>query len=369
VATRWSGTWAGGRKYEASGRTVFVIERMRLGRRFTHRLEVEGIREALAELALFDRDPEGYTSRRDAATREAATAVRLGSEPVGRFLAHLRAGGRTERYRRNVRSYLAQWTRALGDRDLRTLTLQDLRRTLASWETARKSRIIALKSFFSYLREEEGLISPAQDATLALKVPPARPAKRLTERAYDLRLVERFYRALESQAVRDLVCVLAKTGMHSTEVDRIARGDGELRALRDQVEIAGLARLIHKNGEEQIQALDAQVLEALRRLAERGQAPVDSYVRKEMRRAARALREEPLQVGRLRHSFVTWATTVGVEVRPTAAGVPLETVAAIVGHKSPRTTRPFYKGNAVPPMVRLPIGLGHPDDPVAPGLG
>lgn len=360
---KWTGKWVGGRSYQANGQTIYVIEKMRHGRRYTIPLEAGNERQALAELALFDRDPEAYLTRQEAGERAAAAAVFIDDERVGRFLAWLRANGRTERYRRNVRSYLAQWARALAGRDLRTVSLQELRRTLAGWEKARKLRIIVLKSFASYLREEEGAISVAEDATLALKVPPSRPSKRLHERAYDMKLVERFYRALESQPVRDLVCVLAKTGMHSTEVDRIARGEGEARALRDQGEIAGVARLVHKNGDEHLQALDAQALAALRRLVARGQAPVDSFVRKEMGKAARALHEKPLQVGRLRHSFVTWATTVGEEVRPTTAGVPLETVAAIVGHKTSRTTRLFYKGYALPPMVRLPLSLRHADDP------
>jgi integrase len=367
VATRWSGTWAGGRKYVSNGRTVFVIERMRLGRRYTQRLDAGSEPEALAELALFERDPDGYVTRREELERRAANAVLLGAESAARFLGWLEANGRTERYRRNVKSYLAHWARVLGNRDLRTLTLQDLRRALASWDTARKARIIALKSFFSYLRNEEGALSPAEDATLSLKVPPARPSKALAARAYDVALVERFYGAIASQAVRDLVCVLAKTGMHATEVDRVARGEGELRALRGHGEIAGLARLVHRNGEEHLQALDAQALAALRRLVARGQAPVDSFVRKEMLEAARSIRERPLKIGRLRHSFIAWATTVGEEVRPTSGGVPLETVATIVGHRSPRTTRMFHRGWTVPPMVRLPIRLEHPEDPAAIG--
>jgi hypothetical protein len=69
--------------------------------------------------------------------------------------------------------------------------------------TAYKARVIALKTFCSYVREVEAIITPAQDATLALKVPPPRPGKKLKERAYDLKLVERFYRATDNQAARD----------------------------------------------------------------------------------------------------------------------------------------------------------------------
>jgi hypothetical protein len=161
--------------------------------------------------------------------------------------------------------------------------------------------------------------------------------------------------------------VLAKTGLHTTEVDRIARGEGagEVRAVDGLGEIAGTARLVHKNGDQHIQSLDAQALAALLRLVERGQVPVESFVRKEVRKAARALKVDPISFGRLRHCFITWGQEVGVEVRSQSGGVPLATIAAVVGHKDTRTTKRFYTGVAVPPMVKLPLALQHPDDPVA----
>jgi hypothetical protein len=58
VAVERSGSWAGGRTSVANGVTVFVIEKTRHGARYTTRLDVSGEREALAELALFERDPE-----------------------------------------------------------------------------------------------------------------------------------------------------------------------------------------------------------------------------------------------------------------------------------------------------------------------
>jgi hypothetical protein len=55
---------------------------------------------------------------------------------------------------------------------LREVTLQELQRELAKAPTAKKHRIIALKSFFSFLREVEAVRPSSQDATLGLKVPP-----------------------------------------------------------------------------------------------------------------------------------------------------------------------------------------------------
>ena len=82
-----AGFWAGGRVYELDGRTVYVIEKMRHGRRYTTPLEVANEREALAELALFDRDPEVYVTPAEDAGRLSAEAVRVDAEAVGRFLA------------------------------------------------------------------------------------------------------------------------------------------------------------------------------------------------------------------------------------------------------------------------------------------
>ncbi len=67
--------------------------------------------------------------------------------------------------------------------------------------------------------------------------------------------------------------------------------------------------------------------------------------------------------GELRHSFVTWAHEGGQEIRPKAGGVPLHTVAAVVGHTTALTTKRFYKGVKVPVMIRIPIRLVHSEDP------
>ncbi len=363
MATKWNGTWGGGRTYEVDGRTVFVIEKMRHGRRYTTPLDAGNVREALAELALFDRDPEGYRTRRSQAAQRAAEEVHLSPEHAKGFLDHLAREGRTESYRRGCKTYLAAWAEALEGRDLRTVTLQDLRKLLNQWPKARKARIIVLKSFCTYLREQAAVLTPAQDPTLALPVPPPRPGKAMGERDYDLRLVERFYAATEHQAVRDALCVAAKTGLHFTELERVTSGQGTVRVLEGHGQIAGVLEVPHKSGRPHLQSVDAQALAALQRLTARGGAPVKSFVRMELKKAAAVLGVAPLKMGRFRHSFITWAEEVGVEVKPTAGGVPLATVAAVVGHKSSRTTQQFYSGKKVPVMIALPLRLRHPEDP------
>jgi integrase len=87
-------------------------------------------------------------------------------------------------------------------------------------------------------------------------------------------------------------------------------------------------------------------------------------VRKVLRHAAKRLGREPLKLGQMRHSFVSWALMNGVEVRPAEGGVPLTTVAAIVGHTSTSTTARFYDVSTVKPLIRLPLRLEHPEDPI-----
>lgn len=36
-----------------------------------------------------------------------------------------------------------------------------------------------------------------------------------------------------------------------------------------------------------------------------------------------------------------------------------------MGHLTPRTTKVFYEGNEIPPMIALPLRLHHPSDPVS----
>src|SRR2546422_3826882 len=98
---------------------------MRHGRVYTIPLEAGSERQALADLALFDRDPEGFANRSVATAQAEAERVHLDEESAVRFLSHLKAEGRTEKYRRNVRTYLAAWAKSLAGRDLRRVTLQD----------------------------------------------------------------------------------------------------------------------------------------------------------------------------------------------------------------------------------------------------
>ncbi|HYI01801.1 hypothetical protein [Hyalangium sp.] len=49
-------------------------------------------------------------------------------------------------------------------------------------------------------------------------------------------------------------------------------------------------------------------------------------------------------------------------MRPKSGGLPLAAVAAVVGHHSANTTKRFYENVKVPPMIKSPIKLEHPED-------
>jgi hypothetical protein len=235
------------------------------GRNYAITLDAKSEMEAEAELALFLRDPTRYQTRAEVARARDDAAVYLDPETVGRFLEYLKREGRTERYVGNVGFYLAAWAEALAGRDLRTVNQQELIQELAQHKTARKNRIIALKSFTAWLRQVEGVLPGAEDASLALKVPPARPEKAVREKGYSIAQIERLYRAISGwesakfgwkgtgrvtdvRPVRDVLCLHAKTGMHATEIERLARGEGTVTVLKEQGPIAATIRFVHKSG-------------------------------------------------------------------------------------------------------------------------
>ncbi|WP_201756499.1 site-specific integrase [Corallococcus silvisoli] len=331
-------------------------------------LDAASEREALAELALWERNPDGYRTRRQSAADDAP--VRIDEEALSGLMAHLTEKGRSKDYRRDVRNYLAAWAEALGGRDLRKVQLRELRKYLADWKTARKGRIIALKTLTAWLREDDQL-KPSEDPTLELKVPPSIAEKGRRKKGYPMAVVESFYSAIKSQSVRDVLCLRAKTGMHDSEIARIASGDGELRDVNDPCGIRGTACFRHKNGRVHVVSLDAQAFIAAQRLQARKKSPSRSTVHECLGATAARLTKRspegsvaPIHPGELRHCFATWSSECGRVVKPTSGGVALEMVAAVMGHLSTRTTKLFYEGVQVPPMIVFPLRLVHPEDPV-----
>lgn len=380
MGRRWLRSWEGGRVAAGHhGTEIYVLRRRVRGVAYDLTLPAATPRAAILALAEFEADPEGFKGR---LTAPPPAAVVLSPELIARYLAWLKKLGRSRGYRVNARHYLGKWAGALGSRDLASVRLSDLKAMLAKWGTAERHRIIVLKSFCAWLREEAVLLSAEQDPTRDLRVPQARPEKLLKPKGVALEHVEKVYACIAFQDVRDVLCLRAKTGLHETEVARLAAGECELRPVENS-EIAGVVRLVHKSGRIHVQSLDGQAYAAalrirehgLKRLAEMKEKPtgrrahaLDNWRQiREIRKAAELAGVPAFPPGELRHSFTTWARTVGREVRATGFGVPLALVAEVIGHQSSRTTSRFYDGTEIPPMIALPLKLVHPDDPQSTG--
>ncbi|NTX41470.1 site-specific integrase [Myxococcus sp. CA033] len=360
---------------------MWVIERRVLGGRRVLTLGVASEREALAELALFERDPGTYRTRKQAtqdatelAEKAAADAVMLTPELHREFIEDARKEGLSKDYVEHVLgNYLAHWGVALAGRDLRGVTLLELKKLLKGWKSAEHHRIVALKSFTSWLREE-GKLHRSNDPTLDLAVPQAKPEKSVRTKGYSMAEVEAVYAEISSQLLRDTLCLRAKASMHDTEIARVARGEALLKEVNDPCGIKGTVTFHHKRGDDHVVSLDAQAFAAALRLQARKKPLTRAPALLMLKRAAKRLREKcetpeetekirVIEPGEIRHSFSNWASEYGVLVRPTKQGLPVEEVAAVMGHRSTKTTRTFYKRVLVPPMIQLPLELAHPEDP------
>ncbi len=388
--------WPGGFVRLSRGREVYVIERrVGSGARKKVTLDVRTEREALAELALFERDPGAYRTRKQQRKERAADAggIRLDAATVAAFSTDARAkvalGELSEGHvRHTLQPYLLAWAEALGGRELRTVTLGELRRILDGWTTAHHKRIVTLKAFTAWAREK-GQLARKDDPTLDLAVPAVTP-RPVAARAFTAEKIEAFYAALRDysfalgygddapedaprctvdlQPVRDVFVLRAKCGMHGTEIERLARGEGAIRVLENEGEIAGTLVFPHKRGGEHVVSVDAQALAAAQRLQAAGKAP-DRVATG--RAVARVIAAHPELAGfafeNLRHSFITLGAG-GRTVTARTGGVPLELLSQVAGHTSTSTTRRHYLGAHIPPMVVLPLRLANPDDPKAGAL-
>lgn len=394
MARNWVGPWAGGRKMvDRRGRERWVIERMHQDIRYSVALSAKSLDEANAELALFDRDPAAYRTAKAALREKKEGAVCITAVKLEQLEGHLRQQKRTPEYIASTVSYLKVWLKDLGARDLRTVKLRELLGALGTHETAKQKRIAALKTFTAYFREELALLEASQDPTLALKSPKAKPARAKKETGYSAEVIEKVYANVhdweaelqapdrfgrqrelgfnkkirkgfgDAQAVRDLICLRAKLGMHESEIKRLALGRAKITQV-EHAEIKGTIEFPHKSGAQHVVSCDAQCLAAARRMRDRRGVLSHSYVVTSLKYACERAGVDGFLPGQLRHSFVSIASDAGEEVRVKSKGVSLAAVQGVVGHApGSRVTGLNYLTRKVPPMIKIPLTLVHPDDP------
>ncbi|MFL5345321.1 MAG: tyrosine-type recombinase/integrase [Hyalangium sp.] len=238
--------------------------------------------------------------------------------------------------------YLAWWADQLKGLDLRKVSLVD--HIKPALKSAGKSphRIAVLKSVYSWLRKEKHLLSVNEDPTFqTLVVPQARPEQWKRDKVIPR---EHYLLAREHLAPhwRDGMDVQAGTGRHVTELIRFAK-EGSVEPYRgDAEEVSGVLVCPQtKSGEPLRTAVSAEVLEAGKRLLERGTFGREKYGMAIIS-ACKAAGIPSFTPGRFRHSVATWAIEKGADPA---------SVAAFLNHKSPSTTRRFYATHAVPAKI------------------
>lgn len=326
--------WLGGYVRQAKTGPVFVIERMVNGRAFHVSTRCRTERAALKELERFEADPVRYRAGGPAARTKSGHAVVLTAELIREYVDWQEHVKRTTRdHALDCERYLGQWADLFGHRDLRTISLhEDIKPALDAWKTARKTRVVALKGFTAWLRREKGLLERRDDPTLDLQVPAPRPEKLTRKKAIPYSDVEAVLPKLPDD-VRQLVVLLAATGLHISEVRRFAEGEGGLHEPTPQQRAEGVRATLsvrHKSGRLHVVALTTQeALEAAQDIARARRIPSHSAQWFALRAAG-----AKWNVGSLRHSVATWLHE---------AGWSLEAIAEQLGHRDPRTTADFYR--------------------------
>ena len=342
VGKWYAETWDGGYvRVEVKGRKVYIICRMLNGKTYKVSTRAHTLRAAMEHLKRFEADPDGYSLAGAPQEQLLYLDTALSSE----FLIHSRDVDKNGvRWMKKQQGYLAWWADQLKGRDLRKLTLLDDILPALEGQKARGHRIAVLKRVYSYLRKVKHVLTVAKDPTFGrLSVPQAKPEQWKRVKAIPR---EHYLLAREHLAGhwRDALDILAGTGWHVSELQRFAE-DGRVEPYPHQGDVEGVAGVLvcpsHKNGEELRTGASTEVVDAARRLRERGSLSLEKFGLA-VRAACKVAGIPEFSPGRFRHSVATWAINQGA--------VPA-TVAAFLNHKSPRTTMRFYATHAVPKKI------------------
>lgn len=321
---------------------VFIIEKRVDGKKFHVSTRAKTLQGALKQYERFEGDPAKYTPRGVAR----AAALVLDAAMIDEFFAwHSKAVSR--QWALGVKSLLTDWANDLRGADLRNLSLlDDLKAHLRDFPAQRHHRVKAIRVLMKWLRQEKGLITRGQDATLDLPVPQQRPAQDVAPKAVPWELVVEVAPHMPVH-VRDVLELLAATGWHVNEVRRFAEsGTIRERNASDSPEVVAMLGTRHKSGRTHFTAIvHEHHLAIARRIRERGHVIDKGALRKQMKAAALRVtaerrKKDPeaksaavINLGSMRHSVSTWLAQ---------AGLPPDQVSRYLGHMSATTTRRHY---------------------------
>lgn len=343
--------WAGGYVRKGKKWPTYVIERWVGGRHFHVSTRCRTLRAAMKQLERFEADPGGYRPEGPEG-REALVLTDILVEEFAAWM--LNTKGNSVEWVNDVSRYLADWIEDLGGKDLRRAPgdassrnvsmHRDLKPALDERKTSRKHRIEAIKSFYSWLRKEKGLLGFAEDPSLDLPVPQDTPEKRRRRKVVDEERLQKVLAKLDDET-RDILVLQGATAWHVSEVRRFAKA-GEIRTQPDYTVVLVTT---HKSKDPtRTPVLHSEHIEAAKRIRARGRIHSNSTLAERMRVACDAAGLEPsehFRLGQMRHTVLTWAVDHGATPQQASE---------FAGHKSERTTRNFYLDQAVP-TIRVPV--------------
>lgn len=334
--------WAGGYvRTTKGGRAVYVIERWHRGARIHVSTGCSTLEGARAELARFEANPLRYVPGGGAGE----DGLRLTAELVLAYREHQLKKGLTGEWADEVARCLADWEEVLRGLDLRQLQLhKDVKAALERWPTQRAHRIKSLKGFFRWLREEKGLLTRAQDATLDLKVPQSRPEKQRRRKVVPPEDVAAVLKHLPPLS-RDVLHLLTATAWHVSEVRRFAEA-GEIVVPMKADGVLAVLITRHKSGDlTKTPILYPEHLDAARRLQAAKELPTRMTLARHMKAARQAAGVPYFGMGQMRHTVLTWGVQAGASVRDAKE---------FAQHRSEQTTRRFYLDLDIP-KAAIPV--------------
>jgi integrase len=340
----WEGGYA---RVDDKGAVTYYVQRRYRGKRWHFALRARQAETALAQLRAWEADPWGFLA--SGGPPAELEPVRFTAALADEFLAW------SEHSKRNSAGWVAKQRRfltdargALGEADLRRLSLtRDLLPYLDKVGTSKHQRIAVLKCFYAWLRKDRHLIGAAEDPTFGtLSVPQNQPEQWQEEKAFAKADYLKALGAMVDPRYRAAMVVQAATGWHVTETQRFAES-GRVESLPATVENADCDVVLvcpHTKGGEPLKTrVSKSAGDAGSALREAGSLDYTSYWHA-LRAACESagLAPDAVQPGSFRHSVATWAIEQGADPA---------SVAAFLGHKSPRTTKKFYATHAVPKKV------------------
>jgi len=215
-----------------------------------------------------------------------------------------------------------------------------------------------------------------------LEIPSEQSAtrKEAGAQAYAIEHVVELYRRIDDQKYRDCLFLMARYGLHYTELERLAEGNGDIEEITDSPPIAGVIRVWHKNKKPHPIFVDAQALGAAKRIQALGSIPSVHEIRRKLRRACgwtisqkgKITGKNPkvkevlplVTVALFRHTFITLRRHSKKIPYQGQQGLTVEDMVEVSGH-AVATARKHYDLTRLPGfMVDSPLKLSHPDDPL-----